>query len=280
MHYTLKSGGATAANNALTALTGAGMTGNADDFQLLSNTKNLNPWHTSVALANNTGNVTVRHSGQLVDAMNGVSFGVWDPRLPLIAGRLTANANATTWAGNEPGTGTGGNVDLVANSWHSRNVAPIQFITFAEQKFIQAEAEFLKNGGTTSSKGSTAAGYQAYLDGIRASLDKIGVTDTARTRYLASPRVAVGASELTLGNIMVEKWKALFLNPEVWADLRRWEYNPQVYKDLTLPANHNPELGGKWIQRAQYPEAEFTRNGPNATANQKPLAEPMWIFKK
>lgn len=279
LHFSLKRG-VTAADNALAALTGGGMTSNADDFQLAGNTRNLNPWHSGVALANNTGNFTVRHSAQLVDAMNGVTFGVWDPRLPLIAGRLTANANATTWAGNEPGAGTGGNVDLVANSWHSRNVAPIQFITFAEQKFIQAEAEFLKNNGTPSSRGTTAAGYQAYLDGVRASLDKIGVADTARTRYLASPAVAPGAANLTLGHIQVEKWKALFLNPECWNDLRRWEYSNQVYKDLTLPNNHNVELAGRWIQRAQYPDSEFTRNGPNATANVKPLADPMWIFKK
>lgn len=278
IHASLKSG-ATAANNALAALTGA-MTGNADDFQVAGNTKNLNPWHSGVALANTTGNLTIRHSAQLVNAMNGVTYGIWDPRLPLIAGRTTGNANATTWAGNEPGTGTGGNVDLVATSWHSRNVSPIQFITFSEQKFIQAEAEFLKNNGTATSAGTTAAGYQAYLDGIKASLDKIGVADTAKTRYLGSPLVAVGAANLTLGHIMVEKWKALFLNPEVWSDMRRWEYNPQIYKDLELPNNHNTELGGKWIQRAQYPDSEFTRNGPNATANQKPLADAMWIFKK
>jgi Starch-binding associating with outer membrane len=280
MHLSLKSGGATAATNALAALTGGGMISNADDCQLVFNTRNLNPWHSGVALANNTGNVSVRHSAQLADAMNGTTFGIWDPRLPLIAGRLTANANARTWLGNEPGTGLGGNIDLVATSWHSRNLSPIQFVTFAEQKFIQAEAEFLKNNGTTTSKGTTAAGYTAYLDGVRASLDKIGVADTARTRYLGSPIVAPGASNLTLGHIMVEKWKAMFLNPEVWADMRRWEYSADVYKDLQLPAGLNPELGGKWTQRAQYPDAEFTRNGPNATKNVKPLAEPMWVFKK
>ena len=281
IHFTAKSGTAAAANNALAALAnGGGMVSNADDFQLVGNTKNLNPWHSGVALANVTGNLTIRHSAQLVDAMNGTTFGVWDPRLPLIAGRTAANANATTWTGNESGSGTGGNLDLVATSWHARNVSPIQFITYAEQKFIQAEAEFLKNNGTTTSKGTTAAGYTAYLDAIRASMDKIGVADTARTRYLADPRVAPGADNLTLGHIMVEKWKALFLNPEVWNDLRRWSYSNQVYKDFELPRNHNQELAGRWIQRASYPDSEFTRNGSNATANQKPIGEPMWLFKK
>ncbi|NJN35627.1 MAG: SusD/RagB family nutrient-binding outer membrane lipoprotein, partial [Saprospiraceae bacterium] len=118
MHFTLKNA-TTAANNALTILAKDTLIGNADDAQLVFNDRNLNPWHSGVALANVTGNFSVRHSAQLIDAMSGVTFGVWDPRLPLIAGRLTANASQTTWIGAENGAG-GGNLDFVAASWHSR----------------------------------------------------------------------------------------------------------------------------------------------------------------
>lgn len=278
MHYSAK-GASTAANNALAALSTSAMTSNADDMQLLYNNRNLNPWHSGVALANVTGNLTVRHSQQLVDAMSGATYGPWDPRLPIIGGRTTANANATTWIGGENGVG-GGNVDFNANSWHSQATSPIQFITFAEQKFIQAEAEFIKNGGTTTSKGTSAVAYTAYLDGIRASLQKLGVSDTARTRYLADPRVAVGAGNLTLQLIMGEKFKALFLNPEVWNDYRRWDYSKDVFKDLDLPRNHNTLLNGKWIERSSYPLDEFSRNAAVASKNEKPLNQRMWIFSK
>ncbi len=274
---------ATAATNALNALssttTASPMVGNADDFQLIYNARNLNPWHSGVALANVTGNLTVRHSQQFIDAMNGTTFGVFDPRLPIVGGRTTANAAATTWVGGENGVG-GGNVDFNANSFHSRATSAIEFVTFAEQKFIQAEAEFLKNGGTTTSKGTTAAGYQAYLDGINANLVKLGVADTAKTRYLAAPQVAVGAANLTMQLIMGEKVKALFLNPETWNDLRRWDYSKDVFKDLDLPRNHNVLLAGKWIERSLYPLEEFSRNGAVASKNQKASNQRMWIFTK
>ncbi len=269
-----------AATNALAVLATGGIASNADDLQLTYNLRNFNPWHTTVAVGNTTGNLTIRHSQQFVDAMNGTTYGIFDPRLPIVGGRVPTNAAATTWIGGENGVG-GGNVDLnPTTSWHSRNTSPIQFITFAEQKFIQAEAEFLKNGGTTTSKGTTAAGYQAYLDGIAASCNKVGVTDTGRTRYLASPLVAVGAANLTLQLIMAEKVKALFLNPETWNDLRRWDYSKDVFKDLDLPKNQSAVLGGKWIERSFYPLDEFSRNGAVVTKNQKDPNVKMWIFSK
>lgn len=268
-----------AATNALAALSGS-ISSSANDLQLAYNTRNLNPWNSGVALANNTGNFTVRHSQQLVDAMNGTTFGVFDPRLPFIGGRLKANVNVTTWVGSENGSGASSNVDFSELSWHSKATSPIEMITFAETKFIQAEAEFLKNGGTTTSKGTTAAGYQAYLDGITASLNKIGVADTARARYIAAPQVAVGAANLTLQLVMAEKFKAMFLSPETWNDYRRWDFSKDVFKDLDLPRNQSKALAGKWIERALYPLDEFSRNGEVAGRNLKAANVKMWIFTK
>lgn len=273
-------GATAAATNALAALSASAMTSNADDFQLIYNLRNLNPWNTGVAIANTTGNLSIRHSQQFVDAMNGTTFGVFDPRLPIVGGRVAANALATTWIGAENGVG-GGNVDLnPTTSWHSKNISPIQFITFSEQKFIIAEAEFLKNGGTTTSKGTTAVGYQAYLDGISNNMIKLGVADTARTRYMTDLKVAVGAANLTLQNIMSEKYKALFLNSETWTDLRRWDFSKDVFKDLDLPKNQSAALGGKWIERSLYPLDEFSRNGAVVAKNQKEANVKMWLFSK
>jgi hypothetical protein len=270
----------TAANEALAAITAGGIASNTDDLQVVYNTRNFNPWHTNVALGIATGNLTVRHSAQIVDAMNGTTFGIFDPRLPIIGGRTAGNAAATTWIGGENGVG-GGNVDYnPTTSWHSKSASPTQLITFAEQKFIQAEAEFLKNGGTTTSKGTTAAGYQAYLDGITASMNKLAVPDTGRTRYLASPLVAVGAANLTLQHIMSEKYKALFLNLETWNDMRRWDYSPLVFKDLALPSNQNAALGGKWIERSLYPFDELSRNADVVAKNLKASNAKMWLFTK
>ena len=106
LQYSAK-GATAAANNALTALSAAAMTSNADDFQLIYNLRNLNPWNVGVAIANTTGNLSIRHSQQFVDAMNGTTHGVFDPRLPIVGGRVAANAAATTWIGGENGVGGG-----------------------------------------------------------------------------------------------------------------------------------------------------------------------------
>jgi hypothetical protein len=270
--HTTKKGAANAATAAITALTGA-LADNTDDCQVPYNTTILNPWN-SVALANNTGNLTVRISEQLADAMNGTTYGVFDPRLGVISGVRTAINN--TWKGNVNGTGAGGVLDLLVTNWYSTTAAPIQFMTFAEQKFIEAEARFIANGGNAASTGTTAEAYKAYIDGIDAHMKKIGVPDTGRTRYLAAPQVAVGAANLKLSHIMVEKWKALFLNSEAWSDMRRYDYSPAIYKDLTLPTNHNASLGGQWIRRAEYPLDEFSRNGEQVRKAVQPATAKVW----
>jgi hypothetical protein len=262
----------TSVSTALAAIAMA-LRDNADDFQLNYNAIIVNPWH-SVALANNTGNFTIKHSEQLADAMNGTTFGVWDPRLPIIAGARTGVTN--TWKGQINGAGTGGTLDLLATTWYSTQTAPILMATFAEQKFIEAEARFLLNGGSATSTGATDATYAAYIAGIDAHMKKLGVPDTARTRYLAAPQVAVGAANLKLSHIMVEKWKALFLNMEAWTDMRRYDYSTNIYKDLSLPTGHQPSLGGQWIRRAEYPLEEFSRNGEQVRKVVKKSTDKVW----
>lgn len=272
LHLT-KKGANAAATAALAALNAGALTANTDDMQVAYNATIVNPWH-SIALGNNTGNFLVRHSEQLADAMNGVSYGIWDPRLPIIAGARTGVTN--TWKGNVNGSGAGGTLDFLTTTWHSAQIAPIIMMTFSEQKFIEAEARFLANGGTATSVGTTTEAYNAYLAGITANLTKLGVADTARTRYLAAPQVAVGASNLTLAHIMTEKWKALFIQAEAWVDMRRYDYSPTIYKDLSLPVGHTAALSGQWIRRAEYPLNEFSRNGEQVRKAQKAPTAKIW----
>ncbi len=272
-----------AANSALTALAN-GMGSNTDDMQLDYNAVNLNPYHTGVALANNTGNVSIMLSEQLVEAMNGTTFGVSDPRLPIIA-----DNDGDTIKGGDPVfvggiNGSGGvstgeiavNADFGEDSYYSSATAPIFMMTYAEQKFIESEAQFLVNGGTTTSVGSSQASYDAYIAGITAHMDKLGVSETDKDAYLADDNVAVTPAGLTLKLIMNEKMKATFLNPEAWVDLRRYGSDPNVFTNLTLPDNHDPDLVQAWIQRAEFPVDEFSRNEVNARAAKKANDAKMW----
>lgn len=96
--------------------------------------------------------------------------------------------------------------------------SPVPFITLAETKFIEAEAKFAND---------KAGAYAAYLAGITASLNDAGVTGTAVDNYLAQPSVGVGESNLTLKNIIEQKYIALYTQPESWTDWRRTGF-PQL----------------------------------------------------
>lgn len=267
----------TAASTALAELANA-MVDNGDDLQLNYNSVNLNPYHTAVALANNTGNATIMLSEQLVESMDGTIFGVFDPRLPVMADNGIEGDNTTfvgglNGAGGISSSGASVNADFGVNSYYSSASSPIFMITYAEQKFIEAEAEFITNGGTTTSVGSSQAAYDAYIAGITAHINKLGVDGTT---YLADPNVAVTPAGLTLALIMNEKMKATFLNPEAWVDLRRYNSDPNVFTNLTLPDNHDPDLVGEWIQRVEFPIDEFNRNEENARAAEKENDARMW----
>ncbi|MFO7799966.1 MAG: SusD/RagB family nutrient-binding outer membrane lipoprotein, partial [Rhodohalobacter sp.] len=151
--------------------------------------------------------------------------------------------------------------------------------TYAETKFIEAEAEFLvANSGSFQATGANAAAYEAYLEGIRANMDKLGVSQADRDAYLSDPNVAVGTANLTMELIMKEKYKALFLNPETFNDLRRYNFDDTIFRGLELPEDHNSVLNGQWIQRAVYPSSEFSRNEDQVRQAEKAIDQPMWFY--
>ncbi len=191
-------------------------------------------------------------SANVINAMNGKTYGVWDPRLPIIA----SPTKYGTYVGTINGAGpAGGNTDtnesyLPVDMGYSADHAPLQIITYSETKFIEAEAQFRA--------GNKNEAYDAYLEGIKSNMQKVGVPDTAITRYTNEPTVAVGATNLTLGLIMKEKYAAMFLNPVTWDDLRRTDY---ALKDFTLPEN---AVLPNFIRRVNYPNDELSTNGQNA----------------
>jgi hypothetical protein len=230
-----------------------GFSSNNDNADVEYFAEDVNPW----------GNIAIRNAGlildgwiseQIVDAMNGTTFGVVDPRMPF----MFSITEFGTYIGTENGAGRG-SADvsgersvLIENTYYADRNSPISIISYAEQKFIEAEAYLIKNMKTES--------YNAYLAGIIAHMDMLGVDPVDRDVYVTNPLVSVGASNITLDLIMKEKYVALFLNPEAWTDVRRFDYQ---YTDMTVPANQNSELNGEFLRRVIYPESETTRNASN-----------------
>ncbi len=270
MHLT-KKGLSSSATLALTHFSNA-LSSNADDCQLVYNDRNFNPWHRNIAIGTGTGNFILSHSKKFLDGMNGNAYpGLVDPRLPLIADK----GAAAVYNGIQNGVGTGGNTNITPNTFFAKVNSPLFIFTYAEQKLLEAEANFLANGGTPGSVGTNAAAYSAYLAGINANLSKLGVTGTAATAYVTSPLVDVTAANLKLEQIMREKFIVTYLHPETWVDVRRYDYNSTIYKGIQLPTTQSPAMGGQFIRRAMYPLTEIQRNS-SVQQELKPMTDKLW----
>ena len=241
----------------------------ASDLQLQYTTERPSPWFT------NLGNTVpaskhARPSTYFVNLLNGTSYfsGVFDPRLP----KFVDNNGAATYVGrpvgslsNENGANLA-NTDITVNAYYGARTSLVPIITYPETQFIRAEALFNTN---------KADSYTAYLNGVRGSLIKLGITEPALSTYLNNPRISVGSANLKLSDIMLQKYIALFMQMETWTDLRRYQYSTTVYPGFTMPFKNL--LGTVFVQRAKYPDNE---PGRNVNVPRIPdQAQKIWLFQ-
>jgi len=274
IHLT-KAGASSAGSSAINHLN-MGFTSNDDNLQLVFNSREKNPWHKSVVLTEATSNNYTMASDQFIDYMDGTSFPfntvTMDPRLPI----YIDNGSAAYYRGITNGDGQVLGDNAYFNPAYITFDLPLPIITYAEALFIKAEAEFLVNGGNATSTGTNAAAYQAYQDGITASMDAVGVSTVDKAAYLADTSIALGMGALELKHIMKEKFIANWLNPETFSDERRYDFSQDVFVDLDFPTNVNPDNGGQWVRRSIYPSSESERNPVNTAAAEQPITTPVW----
>jgi hypothetical protein len=238
-------------------------TSNADDAQLTRFVAR-SPWNL-VAFNNTQLLLDGWMSEQFIQALNGTTYGTFDPRIKYITD-TTKFGDYRGTANGKGRLGTGTNKEesyLSVNGFYSKSGAPLMLVTFAEMKFIESEASFATD---------KARSYAAYLAGIAAHMDKLGVAATEKNAYLSNANVAVGVTNFTKDHIFKEKYVAMFLHPEAWTDARRYEYK---YKDFTLPTN---AVLPSFIRRAGYPSTEKDRNGENVPSVSS-LTERLWWDK-
>ncbi|WP_439474663.1 SusD/RagB family nutrient-binding outer membrane lipoprotein [Algoriphagus formosus] len=239
------------ANEVLAAVS-AGFQSNDDDAAVTFFEQRFNPW-AQVAINNSNLLLGGWISEQFVQALDGTSYPTVDPRLPLMIGTTDEGEfiGTVNGAGRGDAPEQGARSTLIPGQFYTSTTSPLLIATYAELKFIEAEAALASD---------PARAYAAYLAGIEAHMDMLGVSEEDKAAYLADESVSVGAGSLTMDEIMKEKWVAMFLHPETWNDARRFDY---AYKDMTLPENLNPELNGNYIRRLAYPDSEVSRNGNN-----------------
>ncbi len=221
-----------------------------------------NPWN-QVALNNANLLLDGWLSEYWVDLMDGTN-GIFDPRIRRIADTTKFGDYRGTRNGKgRVGSGTAKEESYISQTGHySSTSSPLYIITYEEMKFIEAEAAFRSNNLTRA--------YNAYLEGIRANMNKLGVSAADRDAYLANPTVAVGSANITLALIFKEKYKALFLMPVSWDDARRFNYG---YPGFQLPMN---AVQQSYIRRLVYPSVETSRNGANVPSVANVLERLWW----
>jgi hypothetical protein len=263
--------------DAAVALNDATDAAGANDLQLKYNTTQLNPWYSGISNATAASRYA-RPSQFYVNLMNGTGAypGLFDPRLPKVVdnGGKVDGAGNPLYIGRPIGTQDNEqganltNVDITINTFYGQNISPIPVITFAEVQFIKAEAYF--------NSGDKLNAYTAYLRGITGNMTKLGVAAADMNTYINNPLISKGAANLTLSDIMLQKYISLFLQMESWTDMRRYQYDTNVYKGLTKPFRNNLP-GAPWVQRGNYSNTEFGVN-PNVPQNVTQTTK-IWLFQ-
>lgn len=247
--------------NAILTEANNGFTSNDDDFQMNYYAEYSNPWYQSVAKKINESIFTLAHAEYFINQMNGETYpGLIDPRLPLIAdndGELDYNGLAQ-WITDDTY-----NCLPTESSFNMSATSAIIMMSYAELNFIKAEADLNTNPGNA---------YTAYIEGIQANMDKLEVDSVLANTYLTDPLVA-NTGTVDLQHIMKEKYIATYLNPETWVDMRRHNYDANIYHAFVEPDINDRNVPG---QRAEYPSFELDRNGDNAQDHIRDFTTKMW----
>ena len=138
---------------------------------------------------------------------------------------------------------------------YGSNNSSVFLMSYDELKFIEAECNFQKSAP------DAAAAATAYNEAVRANLRR-----TVNSQSYAAT-ITKTAANITLADIMTQKYIALFLSPEVFTDWRRTGY-PQ------LVAPEGSTLGGALPRSLPYPSGEqrYNSNAPKNTS----LARRVW----
>lgn len=236
----------------------------SDDDMKMGVFSGNNPW-AQIAIDNLGSLLGGWLSTNLVNHLNGATYGIVDPRV----GKITDLTVNNDYKGTPNG---GGNQGPLANTVHDEcyistnspvtsEDAPVYIMSYAELKFVEAEAALRA--------GQIARAYDAYLEGIQASMDMLQVPTAEARTYMQHTSVGVGAGNLTLDLIFKEKYVVTYLNYEAWNDARRHDY---AYEGFQMPIG---ALLPTFIRRVATPQTELVTNTANIP-QQESLDTPLW----
>lgn len=251
------------ANKALAALANGFSDNNDDaDFQYFDNNGEENPWYQYAIDGKwDTRDQLSAHYVDLLKSLN-------DPRLSIQArpvGAVDSEGIVDDFDYDDPGIeyeghengeqGSASNTSSIGE-FYSAPDAPLNWISYAEAKFIEAEATLITSGAS--------AAQPIYEEAITASMEKLGVDDAEIATYVASlPDLATAGDALE--EIITQKYIANFLSLENFNDWRR-----TGYPELEPAADAETPSGGIPV-RYPYPSSEHQNNADNVASTGVPV---------
>jgi len=232
---------------------------NADEMKVSFGTTNdtAGPWFSFMLGTFGLNNINV--CATFVDMLKDrVAAGVNDPRLPF----FVAPNSGGQFIGTPLGATSIGSTNSRLGSYANSAAAATNLITYAEVKFIEAEARFRK--------GQFVEAAAAHNAAVRASISRVtGSANVAyETIYASETDVTIQVNGLR--KIFTEKYIALFLQTEAWSDWRRSIPSGSAGTVSGIPTLVAPaanETSGVFPRRFLYPQNEVVANAANLPTN-------------
>lgn len=157
------------------------------------------------------------------------------------------------------------------NGYWTADSSAYPYMIKEELYFIKAEALYYLN--------DLNGAWKAYRDGVEANLVRLGVDGGQIINFMGSTKIVQDPTKLTISDIMMQKWVALYLQAESWVDMRRYNYSKTAYPDLYYPRFALAEWGGRYIQRFVYdPQTEYVYNPKEIERLGAKVRD--WVFNK
>lgn len=110
---------------------------------------------------------------------------------------------------------------------YTQNTGYIALITEEELMFIKAEAQYWA--------GDKTGAYNTTCEAVVKNMARYGIVESAlqgnnaKNQYRRFFNIKLpGASSFTIGDLMQQKYVAMYLQPEQWTDLRRYNYSSKT----------------------------------------------------
>lgn len=209
--------------------------------------------------------------------------GTWD--MPTLDTYYHSNDKAAAVAGAVSGTG----------SFQAYPVSDYDVLTYHEMCFIKAEV-LMRKGDTNGALTAYKAGIQAHMDRMQSKLKSwqsagyenpgmMPMDDAAIASYMTSGAVCQNAGQLTMSDIMLQKYIAMGFSLENWVDMRRFNYSAgnvgsfgvvypgygrtKLFTGGNVTPGTSPDQANYWIRRWRAGSQELNYNTTNLVASNK-----------